>query len=220
MRKKMFVVVLAVFLAVVGITPAFAHGSDNAGRHRQLAPASVQLQRDWVRWALGSKDVPFLTPDYCGRSIDGVFYLTAAISAGLEFDCTIPSRMPILVSPAGDGLWAPTFGTTREQLKAALADDWALTTDVMGVLDGQALDLSPLLQGGGVYGMHVADGSFIKTVDGSFPANRHWTRVASVGYFGLLRLPCGHHDLSFSDSYNGTPQDVTFHIWSRCHCDR
>jgi hypothetical protein len=126
--------------------------------------------------------------------------------------------MPILVSPAGDALWAPTFGRTGKQLQAALAADWALTTDVTANLDGHNLRLAPLLRGGGVYGVHVADGSFIKTVDSSFPVDRRWTRIASVGYFGLLKLPCGHHELSFSDNYAGTLQDATFHIRSACHC--
>jgi hypothetical protein len=74
MSKKLLVGVLALFLAIAGMTPAYAHDSANGDGHRfHLRPASVDMQRSWVRWALGSTDAPFLTPGDCGRAIHGIF---------------------------------------------------------------------------------------------------------------------------------------------------
>lgn len=184
-----------------------------AGAATTSKPASIHRQKQWVRWALGSNTNPFLSEDLCGEKIGGVFFLVAAISPGVERDCTIRRGTPLLLSPAGTAFWAPTFGRTPAELFEFVDADFAGTANPSVTLDGAALSLDGALKTPDVYRSRVGQHSFIRTVDPSFPAARRVTRIASKAYFLMIpNLSTGPHTLVLSVDYFDTVLDATFHI--------
>jgi hypothetical protein len=207
MKKGLLIAAVAVLMVVGLAPPGSAHP-----HHRLASPGSIDLQKRWVGWALGSDAAPFLSRR-CGEKNGRLFFMTAAIDTGLERNCIIRAGLPLVVSPAGTGVWAPTFGTTRKQLLDARDADLALVEDPKVTLDGKRLSLKGSFRNTGVYRIRVEDGSFIKTVDPGYPPNREFTRIASGGWLLVIHpLRLGHHVLTLFDEYNETPFDITFHI--------
>jgi hypothetical protein len=149
----------------------------------------------------------------CGQTIDGVLFLNAATIPDFEATCTVKPGTKILASPGGTIEWEPTNGTTDAQLLAQLALDSAAIQNGAGTLDGSALDVQSGFAAAGTFTIPVADTSFIKAVDPTFPSDLTEARVASDAWMvRLTPLTPGSHTLILSDTINGDPFVATFNI--------
>ena len=98
---------------------------------------------------------------------------------------------------------------TRAELQAGVTDGLASITDVHASLDGKRL--RTFLARGYVRRVTLHPGNFIQTVDPTVIGTH--TLIASAAYLHWIRpLACGRHIVKLSDTFGGTPSDITFHL--------
>ena len=211
MRKVILILGIAFMMSVSLVEPAVA--ASLPGVSSAFGGSSITWQRHYMSWLFGSETNPLMRESYCGESIDGVLFLNAATVPNFEATCTVQPGTRILASPGGSIEWAPTNGTTDEQLLAQLAADATAVQNAAGTLDGRTLNVQDGFAVAGAFTIPVADDSFIKTVDPGFPTNLTETRVASDAWMvRLMPLSPGSHTLVLSDTIAGDPYVATFHI--------
>jgi hypothetical protein len=139
----------------------------------------------------------------------GAYILPAATEPGQERSCTIPAGLPILASPAGSIAWAPTDGSTPEELSAARDAGLAGLTARRATLDGASLPLQ--LVKNFVHPLKLQPGNLVQTVDPNVKGTS--TLVATGTWLTWIRdLAPGHHTVVLSDKINGASADITLHL--------
>jgi hypothetical protein len=186
-------------VGLVSVGPASA--SKSAGRETPTA-----LHDSWIQWAFGSSGAPLLQPDFCGEVIDGVFYMTVAggapTSINRRVDCEIPAYTPILTTPGGNIVWAPTDGKTDQALRKSLFASLTplLVRSVRVKVDGGEIDHGPLAVPD-PHDIALEPGNLIETVDPGVTGDS--TRIADGFYFELLQpLAPGDHVIVTSDKFD------------------
>jgi hypothetical protein len=151
--------------------------------------------------------------DTCGEKVGRLFFLTATTQPGVtEVNCHIRPGTPLLATPGGNVVWAPTNGQTREELLASRDALLSALADPRATLDGHSLgNLDDTLRLSDVYTVALEPGNFIQAVDPAVSGTE--TRVASNGWFVRLHpLTPGHHELVLSDRIQGDLFEIVFHI--------
>jgi hypothetical protein len=79
--------------------------------------------------------------DLCGEIVDGTFFMTvtggAPESVTRHIDCEVPEGTPLLVTPGGAIVWAPTEGKSYNDLFKTLLEDY-LAGVLLKSVQGQA----------------------------------------------------------------------------------
>jgi hypothetical protein len=211
MRKFLSVGVVALFVMVAAVVPASAHVIPSGSS--AFGASSVVWEQRYIQWLFGSDTNPLMQDGLCGQSFNGVLFLNAATIPDFEADCTVKAGTQILASPGGTVEWAPTNGTTDEQLLAQLAIDETAIANPAATVDGRAINVTDGFTRGGAYTISVGADSFIKSVDPTFPSDLTETRAASSAWIARLTpLTPGTHTLVLSDTIGGDPFVATFHI--------
>jgi hypothetical protein len=202
---------LALVVGVAAVAPAGA--TVVPPKSRAYGASSVVWEQRYLQWLFGSDANPLMQEGLCGQSFNGALFLNAAVVPDFQANCTVKPGTQILASPGGTIEWAPTNGTTDEQLLARLAIDSAAIQNPAGTLDGRSIDVVDGFTEAGAYTISVGSQSFIKTVDSTFPSDLTQTRVASSAWMvRLTPLTPGTHTLVLSDTIAGDPYVATFHI--------
>jgi hypothetical protein len=85
----------------------------------------------------------------------------------------------------------------------------ASISDVTAIVDGERV--GTFLARGYVRRVTLHAGNFIQTVDPTVTGTH--TLIASAAYLRWIRpLTCGRHVVRLSDTFAGTPSDITFHL--------
>jgi hypothetical protein len=210
--KRLFVLIAALSV-LVAATPAAASRDVVPATSNAYGASLLTWQQRWIQWAFGSSTNPLLS-GICGEKVGRLFFLTVALAPGTEVNCEIPKGTPLLATPGGTVVWAPTDGQTRDELLAARDAALATNSDPQATLDGRSLRVDDALRLSDVYTIALEPGNFIQTVDPGVSGDA--TQVASGGWFARITpLNPGRHELVLSDVIDGTVFDITFHITVR-----
>ena len=145
----------------------------------------------------------------CGRLIDGVFFMTAPIDVGLEFECDVPVGTPIVLSHAGFFATEGIEGDTDEELIAAVEAGFTPLSNTLTV-DGRAVRLQPIRAG--AFDVISEPGSFYDTVIGVGTGTVRTALIGNVVY--LHPLPPGDHTIEADVVFPGAGGafSATYHI--------
>jgi hypothetical protein len=202
--RRLIVATLAVAVAIA------LPGSGSAMAGRRASSPPLALQRQWVNWAFGSSSNPLMQEDLCGEQIGDTFFLTSHAGPGTrELTCEIPAGVPVLVTPGGAIVWAPTDGETGSELYSTLLNDFLgkiILDSVRVTLDGQRLRRGPLTITG-PRELRLEPGNLIQTVDPSVEGDS--TVVMTGGWFRLISpLSQGQHVLRAAQRVRGVGRSV------------
>lgn len=205
---RRYVVLVAVCAVAIGLVAPPAQADV-----RSVFRYPKALQKQWMAWAFGSDTNPLFDTSFCGEQVGGKFFLNAAAAPLVEADCEIPRGVPVVATPGGTIVWAPTDGPSNRKLLATRDALFADVTDPRVVLDGDVLPIERGFAKTWVYTISVGQDSLIRAVDPGFPASWTETKVASAGWFiKLVGLPVGHHRLVLRDRLSGDVFKAIFHI--------
>ena len=210
MKRLLCLFAALAFLTAGAAVPASAAGIP--GNSSAFGASATVWQQRYLGWLFGSETDPLLQSNFCGETVDGAFFLNAAINPVFDATCTIPTGTQLVGSPGGSIAWFPSDSTTDQGLLAARDAFISHISNAAATLDGRSLEVQSGFATTGVYTIPLAPESFIKTVDPN-TANLTETRVASAAWILRLQpLPPGSHTLVLSDSIDGVPFTATFHI--------
>jgi len=194
----------AIALAISLLAPAASQAA-LGGAHRTFGEI---WQARLLNYYFASSANPLLGHT-CGRVSHGVFLLSGAVETDEVRHCAIPAGMPLLASPGGFGSWRTSARESRAELQAGVTDGLHSITDIHATLDGKSL--RTFLARGYVRRIALHPGNFIQTVDPTVTGSH--TLIATAAYLHWIRpLTCGRHVIKLSDSFGGTPSDITFHL--------
>ena len=147
----------------------------------------------------------------CGALVGTEYMLPGATAKNLERTCTIPANTPVLASPGGCVDWFPVGSMTDAEVLEARDKDCSSVKKPSAVLDGKKIAVAQTYAESGAYTVPVMQGSLIRTVDDTFPADAAEARVASAGWtVSFSSLKKGKHTLALSDRVDGKVMSITF----------
>jgi hypothetical protein len=214
-RTRIVVAVSAAMIVSLGLasTATAAQGPDLPSGSSSFGASSAVWEQRLVGWLFGSATNPLLQDNFCGEQVGNVFFLNVATVPSYEATCEIPTGTQIVASPGGTVVWEPTEAQTDEGLLDELSGAVADLSNPTAAVDGHPLDVANAFVGPLVYTIPVAEGSFIKTVDPTFPAELTETRIASAAWILRIHpLPPGEHEIILGDEIGGEAFTATFHI--------
>src|SRR3954451_10111539 len=202
---KRFMACIALVVGVLLVAPTAVTAAPRSSNSTDVE--GLKWARRLNFFYFGSGANPLLNGT-CGRVFSGAYILPAATEPGQERSCTIPAGLPILASPAGSIAWAPTDGSTPEELSAARDAGLAGLTARRATLDGASLPLQ--LVKNFVHPLKLQPGNLVQTVDPNVKGTS--TLVATGTWLTWIRdLAPGHHTAVLSDKINGASADITLH---------
>ena len=165
MRRRLVLLLMALGVVLVASSPATA-GPVVPYRSRPMGQSYSAWFQDVGQWFLGDSSNPLiagLVDGECGQIIDGVFFMTAPIDLGLEFECEVPRGTAIVFSPAGWFVTQGVDGDTDEELQAALESGFNTSVNELSI-DGVDVALQTIDTG--FFDVISEPGSFYDTVLG------------------------------------------------------
>jgi hypothetical protein len=200
MRKGRSVVACAAMLCL-GLFGAPAEAADTA--------AHVRLYTYFV----ASPSNPLEAKGGCGALVGTEYMLPGATAKNVKRTCTIPANTPVLASPGGCVDWFPVGSKTDADVLEARDKDCSKVKKPSVVLDGKKIAVAQTYVKSGAYTVPVMQGSLIRTVDGTFPADAVEARVASAGWtVSFNSLKKGKHTLALSDLVDKKVMSITFSL--------
>jgi hypothetical protein len=183
---------LGVFVATAGAADAAAH---------------VRLYTYFV----SSPSDPLEAKGSCGALVGTEYMLPGATAKNVKRTCTIPANTPVLASPGGCVDWFPVGSKTDADVLEARDKDCTNVKKPSVVLDGKRIAVVQTYVKSGTYTVPVMQGSLIRTVDDTFPADAAEARVASAGWTVAFNpLKKGKHTLALSDLVDKKVMSITF----------
>jgi hypothetical protein len=183
----------------LGLFVATAEAADTA--------AHVRLYTYFV----ASPSNPLEAKGGCGALVGTEYMLPGATAKNVKRTCTLPANTPVLASPGGCVDWFPVGSMTDAAVLEARDKDCANIKKPSAVLDGKKIDVAKTYVKSATYTVPVMQGSLIRTVDDTFPADAALARVASAGWtVSLDSLEKGKHTLALSDLVDGKVMSITF----------
>jgi len=197
--KRSIIAALAATL-VLGTTLAA-----DAIRQDRLAEDAMEIEQAWTAWALGGSSNALLADDFCGETVDGMFFLTVPLGSGAaELDCTIPSGMQAVASPFGAFSWAPTDGKTGTKLFNATFGylKGVQPKSVKVAVDGSTLPKAPMICSQ-PFDISLEPGNSLQQLDPKVKGDS--TKVVTCGWFFLVGpLSAGNHTIDMAGKVKGS----------------
>jgi len=202
------------FLAILIVMLVGAAAPVQAG---PALPYQAQLKgnsyQEWMQlvgqFFLGDASNPMIAglEGECGQLVDGVFFMTAPIDVGLEFDCEVPLGTPIVLSWAGFFATEGIEGDTDEELIAAAEAGFTYTSSSVTV-DGTSVPLRTI--NAGAFDVISEPGGFYDTVVG---VGTGPVRTVLIGNLVVLHpLPPGDHTIEAEVTFADAAFSGTYHV--------
>lgn len=210
MRRKLVFLTAVLAITLVGSSvPAHAGAVLPYGSHPH-----GHSYPSWLRmlgqFYLGDASNPLFAglDGDCGELMNGVFFMAAPIDVGLEYDCDVPTGMPIVFSHAGFFATVDVDGQTDEELQAAVEAGFTYTSNSL-TLDGRSLPLKTI--DAGVFDVISQPGSFYDAIFGLTGSVRSALRGNVVF---LHPLTPGDHVIESEVTFTGTGGafSATYHV--------
>ncbi len=199
LRRIVPIVAVLVVMLIGGAAPAHAGPAFPYQAH----PYGHSYE-EWMQlvgqFYLGDASNPMIAglDGECGQVIDGVFFMTAPIDVGLEFECEIPVGTPIVLSWAGFFATQGIEGDTDEELLAAAEAGFVYASSTVTV-DGTAVPVRTI--NAGAFDVISEPGGFYDTVVG---VGTGPIRTALIGDLVVLHpLPPGDHTIEAEVTFIG-----------------
>ena len=210
MTRRLFLLAASLITALALAAPPAQAGPVepfNSHPHGHSYQSWLQMVGQWF---LGDSSNPLFAglEGDCGELMNGVFFMVAPIDVGEEFNCSVPTGRPIVLSHAGFFASVPIDGQTDQDLLDAVDAGFTLTSNAL-TLDGVALPLHPINTG--AYDVISEPGSFYDAVLdlGTGPI-----RTAVKGDLVFLHpLKPGDHEINAEVLFtNGDHFSAAYHV--------
>ena len=209
MRKFLFAALTVLLGLALYAPPALAGSGTVPPQSHAFGNSRVDWMKAYTQWTFGDASNPITQPE-CGTIIDGAYFMNTPVAASTEYECDIPTGVPIVFVHAAYFAWVPTDGANAEQIEATAETLFAYGQSMV-TLDGKRVPLTTTATG--AFDVDSEPGSAYDTIFGLGTGS---VLTAVVGQITILHpLPPGKHTIfAFVDfTPAGGPQfDVTYHL--------